>query len=136
MKKRKQSIKQHVVYTPLWLQRRMLRNLTQASNNKVSPSRAKTAKAVLKAIDESDEPVQTSTLPVEKPTTTKAGKHESAPVRLSSSRIRRALKAAVTKYTGGVKKFADTFRRRDRKKKTAVFSPNPVGRRTKQRFAS
>ena len=135
-KKRKQNTEQDVVSTPLWLQRRMLRNLTQASKNKVSPSRAKTAKAVLQAIDEADEPVQTSTLSVEKPATAKAGKHESAAVKRSSSRIRKILKVAVTKYAGGVKKFADTFRRRDRNKKTAVFSPNPVGRRTKQRFAS
>ena len=136
MKKRKQSIKQHVVSTPLWLQRRMLRNLTQASKNKVSPSRAKTAKAVLQAIDEADEPVQTSKSPVAKPATTNAGKHQPAAVEGMPSRIRKALKATATKYAGGLKAFAGNFGRSGRNKKTAVFTPNSVSRRSKQRLAS
>ena len=53
MKKRKQSKaneSQLIVPTPLWLQRRMLKNLKLEVRNKVSPARAQRALEILGAI--------------------------------------------------------------------------------------
>ena len=135
-KKRKQKTQQHIVPSPHWLQKRMLSNLTRAAKNKVSPSRAKTAKAILLPINEADKSVHANKPPLAKPTVTGAGNQEAVSVKRSSSRIRKMLKATVTKYAGGVKKFAGNFCCRGRNKKTAVFSPNPVGRRTNRQLAS
>jgi hypothetical protein len=51
-KRRTQNTVPEEVPAPRWVQKRMMRNLTQATRNKVSPSRAKCAMAVLRMIGE------------------------------------------------------------------------------------
>ena len=125
--KKARNTGQQVVSTPSWLQKRIMKNLKQATFNKVSPSRAKTAKAILLTINEADKSGHANKPPLAKPTVTGAGNQEAASVKRSSSRIRKVLKATVTKYAGGIKKFVDNFRCRGQNKKAALFSPSPVG---------
>ena len=49
-KQRKTNKTQLIVPTPLWLQRRLLKNLKLETRNKVSPARAQRALAILEAI--------------------------------------------------------------------------------------
>lgn len=47
----KKSESRLIVSTPLWLQRRMLKNLQSVARSKISPARAEHAQKILKAIE-------------------------------------------------------------------------------------
>jgi len=49
-KKRKTKTSQLVVSTPLWLQRRMLKNIVSAASSRVSPARAQRALEIMVAL--------------------------------------------------------------------------------------
>ena len=72
------NTQQHAVPIPLWLQKRMVRNLEQAAKNKVSPSRAKCAKAILQTLAEENKLAHTNTPLVAKPTVAGTGNRETA----------------------------------------------------------
>jgi hypothetical protein len=123
------NTQQHAVPIPLWLQKRMVRNLEQAARNKVSPSRAKGAMAVLQTLAEENKLAHTNTPLVTKPTVAGAGKCEPTAAERATSRIKKVLKATVTRYTDRLRRFRSNLNHRSRSKAAAVSSQNALGRR-------